>query len=247
MQQILSKCPECKGTLKISLLRCPDCGMELKKEYALSVFDRLEEEYYDFLISFLKNRGNMKEVQSELQISYPTAKRKLEEMLVSLGLREANKGEERGEVDMSNLHVDYTSKKASEIIKVKIKENGGKVTVYTSRGLPCEIYAESDGVSFSSDKLPIKPNYEYIVFDEIVKCLREQGGRAKKGNGRSFKLGERGCEKNTVVGTIAVSRGYEEGQSVYDPVFVMAAILEWAGIAKNGRGYLELTEEFMKD
>ena len=60
--------------------------MELKKEYPLSVFDRLEEEYYDFLISFLKNRGNMKEVQSELQISYPTAKKKLEEMLVSLGL-----------------------------------------------------------------------------------------------------------------------------------------------------------------
>ena len=247
MKQMISICPECKGTLKVSLLHCPDCGMELKKEYPLSVFDRLEEEQYDFLISFLKNRGNMKEVQLELQMSYPTVKKKLEELLVSLGLREANEGEERGEVDMSNLHVDYTSKEASEIIKAKIKENGGKVTVYTSRGLPCEIYAEPDGMSFSSDKLPIKPNYEYKVFDEIVKCLREQGGCAKKGNGRNYKLGERGCEKNTVVGAIAVYRGYEEGQSVYDPVFVMAAILEWAGIAKNGRGYLELTKEFMKD
>ena len=85
------------------------------------------------------------------------------------------------------------------------------------------------------------------MFDEIVKCLREQGGRAKKGNGRNFKLGEKGCEKNTVVGAVAMSRGYEEGQSVYDPVFVMAAVLDGAGIAKNGRGYLELTEEFMKD
>lgn len=247
MKRMISKCPECKGTLKVSLLHCPDCGMELKKEYPLSVFDRLEEEDYVFLISFLKNRGNMKEVQSELQMSYPTAKKKLEELLVSLGLREDDEGKERGEVDMSNLHVDYTSKEASEIIKAKIKENGGKVTVYTSRGLPCEIYAESDGMSFSSNKLPIKPNYEYKVFDEIVKCLREQGGCAKKGNGRNYKLGEKGCEKNTVVGAIAVYRGYEEGQSVYDPVFVMAAILEWAGIAKNGRGYLELTKEFTKD
>ena len=247
MKRMISKCPECKGTLKVSLLHCPDCGMELKKEYPLSVFDRLEEEDYVFLISFLKNRGNMKEVQSELQMSYPTAKKKLEELLVSLGLREDDEGKERGEVDMSNLHVDYTSKEASEIIKAKIRENGGKVTVYTSRGLPCEIYAESDGMSFSSNKLPIKPNYEYKVFDEIVKCLREQGGCAKKGNGRNYKLGEKGCEKNTVVGAIAVYRGYEEGQSVYDPVFVMAAILEWAGIAKNGRGYLELTKEFTKD
>ena len=247
MKQILSKCPECKGTLNISLLRCPDCGMELKKEYALSVFDRLEKEQYDFLLSFLKNRGNMKDVQLEQQISYPTAKKRLEELLISLELSEVPEKRERDEVDMSNLNIDYTSKKASEIIKAKIKDNGGKVTVFTSRGLPCEICAEPDGTTFSSDKLPIKPNYEYEVFDEIVKCLREQGGRAKKGNGRNFKLGEKGCEKNTVVGAIAVSRGYEEGQSVYDPVFVMAAILEWAGIAKNGRGYLELTEEFMKD
>lgn len=247
MKQILSKCPECKGTLKISLLCCPDCGMELKKEYALSVFDRLEKEQYDFLISFLKNRGNMKDVQLEQQISYPTAKKRLEELLISLELSDASENKERGEFDMSNLNIDYTSKKASEIIKAKIKDNGGKVTVFTSRGLPCEIYAEPDGTTFSSDKLPIKPNYEYKVFDEIVELLRSQGGRAKKGNGRNFKLGEKGCEKNTVVGAVAMSRGYEEGQSVYDPVFVMAAVLEWAGIAKNGRGYLELTEEFMKD
>ena len=247
MKQILSKCPECKGTLKISLLCCPDCGMELKKEYALSVFDRLEKEQYDFLLSFLKNRGNMKDVQLEQQISYPTAKKRLEELLISLELSEVPEKRERDEVDMSNLNIDYTSKKASEIIKAKIKDNGGKVTVFTSRGFPCEICAEPDGTTFSSDKLPIKPNYEYEVFDEIEKCLREQGGRAKKGNGRNFKLGEKGCEKNTVVGAIAVSRGYEEGQSVYDPVFVMAAILEWAGIAKNGRGYLELTKEFTKD
>ena len=219
----------------------------MKKEYALSVFDRLEKEQYVFLLSFLKNRGNMKDVQLEQQISYPTAKKRLEELLISLELSEVPEKRERDEVDMSNLNIDYTSKKASEIIKAKIKDNGGKVTVFTSRGLPCEICAEPDGTTFSSDKLPIKPNYEYEVFDEIVKCLREQGGRAKKGNGRNFKLGEKGCEKNTVVGAIAVSRGYEEGQSVYDPVFVMAAILEWAGIAKNGRGYLELTEEFMKD
>ena len=189
----------------------------------------------------------MKDVQLEQQISYPTAKKRLEELLISLELSEVPEKRERDEVDMSNLNIDYTSKKASEIIKAKIKDNGGKVTVFTSRGFPCEICAEPDGTTFSSDKLPIKPNYEYEVFDEIVKCLREQGGRAKKGNGRNFKLGEKGCEKNTVVGAVAVSRGYEEGQSVYDPVFVMAAILEWAGIAKNGRGYLELTEEFMKD
>lgn len=45
------------------------------------------------------------------------------------------------------------------------------------------------------------------------------------------------------LGTIALHRGRTIGESVFDPVFVMAAILEWAGIAKNGRGELILTEE----
>ena len=142
------------------------------------------------------------------------------------------------EIDVSRMNVDYASSLASEIIKAKLKAHGGHVTVYTVRGLPCEVYAEPDGMTFSSDKLPFKPDYK--VFDDIVDLLVRQGGRARKGNGRNHKLGEPGCEENTVVGTIALHRGRTIGESVFDPVFVMAAILEWAGIAKNGRGELIL-------
>ena len=70
------------------------------------------------------------------------------------------------------------------------------------------------------------------------------GGRARKGNGRNHKLGESGCEKNTVVGTVALHRGRRAGDSIFDPVFVLAAVLEWAGIAENGRGELILTAEY---
>ena len=35
-----------------------------------------------------------------------------------------------------------------------------------------------------------------------------------------------------------------EGISVVDPVFVLSAILDWAGIAHNERGYLELTADY---
>ena len=38
--------------------------------------------------------------------------------------------------------------------------------------------------------------------------------------------------------------GKKEGMSVFDPVFVLSAILDWAGIAHNKRGYLELTAEY---
>lgn len=38
--------------------------------------------------------------------------------------------------------------------------------------------------------------------------------------------------------------GKREGDSVFDPVFVMAAVLEWAEIAHNERGYIELTAKY---
>lgn len=245
MNRLVSKCPACHGCLQVTTLQCPDCGMELKNTFEIGAFDRLDTGKYEFLITFLKNRGNMKGVQSDLNISYPAAKKKLDELLEALNMSDVPQVEEEKEVDISRLVVDYSSSEASEIIKAKLKECGGHATVYTARGLPCEIYAEADGKTFTSDKLPVKPPYDYGVFDVIVDLMSKQGGKAKKGNGRNYKLGEAGCEETTVVGAIAKSRGYGVGESVYDPVFVMAAILEWAGIAKNGRGELVLNPEYM--
>ena len=246
MAKLISKCPGCKGALIISTLQCSCCGMELKYNFELSPFDQLNSEQNAMLLSFLKHRGNLKEVQSELNISYPTAKKKLDELLTALNLSDASHKEARKEIDISGLEVDCSSRRASEIIKAKLMDHGGHVTVYTARGLPCEIYAEADGKTFTSDKLPISPPYEYDVFNVIVDILLKQGGHARKGNGRNYKLGEAGCEENTVVGAIAKSRGRKAGDSVYDPVFVLAAILEWAGIAENGRGELILTSEYRK-
>lgn len=245
MNKILSTCPVCQGALQISVLKCPDCGLELKNNFDLSIFDRLTDEQYSFLISFLKSRGNLSEVQSEMNITYTAAKRKLDELLFSLGLVGSKDADIVSADNMNAWKIDFDSSLASEIIKSKLKDCGGHVTVYTARGLPCEIYAEPDGKTFSCDKLPINPNYDYAVFDVIVELLKSQGGSARKGNGRNFKLGEKGCEENTVVGAIAKHRGRKPGESVFDPVFVMAAVLEWADIANNGRGELILKDSYL--
>lgn len=243
MSKLLSQCPCCNGTLNITSLQCPDCGVELKNKFELSAFDRLSEEQYGFLVSFLKYRGNLKGLQEEMNISYPTAKKRLEELLVSLEIdQEETKPTEQEFVDMTRIYVDRESEKASEIVKAKLLDNGGRVTVHTATGLPCQVWMNPDGRTFSSDKLPIKPAFEYRVFDAITDLLISQGGRARKGNGRFYKLGESQCDHTTVVGAVAIQRGAKPGDSVYDPVFVLAAILQWAGIANNERGELVMIE-----
>ena len=138
------------------------------------------------------------------------------------------------------------SHKASEIIRAKIRANGGRVVVHTARGLPCEIIASPDGHSFTCDKLPIKPPYQFEVFDIIVNMLLANNGRARKGNGRNYRLGEPECDETTVVGAIGYNySGKTKGSSVYDPVFVLSAVLDWAGIANNERGEIALTASYL--
>lgn len=244
MIKIISTCPTCGSDLKISALKCSNCNLELRNDFTLSKFDLLNENQSEFLISFLKHRGNMGAVQTELGISYPTAKKKMDDLLVALELAEniQNSNKEKEEIDMTNLTYEKNSIKASDIIKQKLIENGGRAVVYTARNLPCEIEVSSDGVSFLSDKLP---PYQYKVFDIIVDLLISQGGRAAKGNGRNNKLGDPNCDRTTVAGAIGYDYyGKRTGESTLDPVFVLAAVLEWADIAHNERGELVLTSSY---
>lgn len=244
MKKMISQCPCCNGALKITTLQCPACGMEMKNDFEISAFDRLSHEQHDFLMAFLKQRGNLKNVQTDLGISYPLAKKKLDDLLVALELKSTEEETAPEEIDMSKLIVNPNSPTASEVIKAKLLACGGRVVVHTAKGLPCEIWANGDGTSFGSNKLPMKPSYEYGVFDVIVELLLTNGGRARKGNGRTSKLGQPDCNEKTVVGAVAISRGYRPGDSVFDPVFVLAAVLEWAGIAHNERGELILSQEY---
>ena len=133
------------------------------------------------------------------------------------------------------------TRKAGDIIREKLAGCGDWVTVETVNGLPCAIRDGGDGLSFESDKLPMRPNYRYEVFTMIVDYLLSQDGCAKKGSGRHFKPNE-----NSVVAYVA--RNYPtppcEGP-VFDPVFVLSAVLDWAGICKNMRGKLALTTEYL--
>ena len=80
----------------------------------------------------------------------------------------------------------------------------------------------------------------------MVETMLEQRGKALKGQGRNHRLGEPHCEVTTLVGAIGKHySGKNEGEWVFDPIFVLAAVLEWADIAHNGRGYLELTPSYL--
>jgi hypothetical protein len=84
--KLISSCPVCAGQLYVTHLRCSDCSTELNGEFLANEFARLPQDKLDFLRTFLACRGNLKEVEAELSISYPTVRGRLDQLLASLNL-----------------------------------------------------------------------------------------------------------------------------------------------------------------
>ena len=83
--KVLSKCPVCSSKLKVTRLKCDGCSTVVENKFELSKFDYLSSEQLSFIEVFLKSRGNIKDVEKELGISYPTVRAKLDEVITTLG------------------------------------------------------------------------------------------------------------------------------------------------------------------
>lgn len=83
--KVINRCPICGSNLIISKLKCSKCSTVIENEFKMSKFEYLTAEQLNFIEVFLKNRGNIKEVEKELGISYPTVRSKLDEVISALG------------------------------------------------------------------------------------------------------------------------------------------------------------------
>lgn len=82
---VLTTCPVCKHELNVVKLHCEHCDTVVTGTFTLSKFNYLETEKLYFIEIFIKNRGNIKAIEKELNISYPTVKKMLDEVIVGLG------------------------------------------------------------------------------------------------------------------------------------------------------------------
>jgi len=79
-------CPVCGETLALTRLSCQACGTELSGLFSACEYCALNTDDRALLRVFLASRGNMKELQSYLGVSYPTARLRFDTLLAKLGL-----------------------------------------------------------------------------------------------------------------------------------------------------------------
>ena len=82
---VISTCPVCSGELAVTRLHCRSCGTTLEGEFSVGRFGRLTKEQLTLLESFLRSRGNLRDMERELGISYPTVRSRVEALIRALG------------------------------------------------------------------------------------------------------------------------------------------------------------------
>jgi hypothetical protein len=82
---VISTCPVCSGELAVTRLHCRSCGTTLEGEFSVGRFGRLTREQLTLLESFLRSRGNLRDMERELGISYPTVRGRVEALVRALG------------------------------------------------------------------------------------------------------------------------------------------------------------------
>jgi hypothetical protein len=85
VRKILEQCPSCGGAVEVTRLNCTSCETVVLGRYQPCPFCKLDPERTHFLLSFVRCRGNVKEMERELGISYWTVRRRLDELIEELG------------------------------------------------------------------------------------------------------------------------------------------------------------------
>lgn len=99
VHDVIATCPVCTGELTITRLQCRSCGTALEGEFGVGRFGRLDREQMALLESFLRSRGNLKEMERELGISYPTVRGRVDALVRALGFGEQAEGDADADAD----------------------------------------------------------------------------------------------------------------------------------------------------
>ena len=85
MHPILNECPICSGEILATELECRHCDTKIQGRFYTGPFSGLTLEQLDFIEMFVRNEGKITRMQTEMELSYPTIRNRLHEVIRALG------------------------------------------------------------------------------------------------------------------------------------------------------------------
>lgn len=113
---MINKCPNCGNDLVITSYKCNSCFTEIKGEFEMGKFQKLEKKDLEFIELFLQKRGSIKDVGEILGISYPTVRNRIDKIVEKLGGK-IDKKESRIEILNMLDNGEISPDQAKELLK----------------------------------------------------------------------------------------------------------------------------------
>ena len=85
MYPVIGRCPVCQQPLEVTRLYCRQCDTTLEGHFGLGRFYELSPEQLSFVETFVRCQGKLNRVQDELDLSYPTVRSRLYDVIKALG------------------------------------------------------------------------------------------------------------------------------------------------------------------
>jgi hypothetical protein len=84
-------CPACHSQLTVKSLACTTCDTVIDGLFDLPLLAQLDKKDQEFILSFVKHSGSLKEMAKEMGLSYPTVRNFLDTLIANIKTLETKK------------------------------------------------------------------------------------------------------------------------------------------------------------
>jgi hypothetical protein len=85
MNTLPTRCPLCGGEVTVTRIYCPECDTTIEGRFTGGPFSQLTQEQLSFVETFIRCEGKITRMEDELDLSYPTIRNRLHEVIRALG------------------------------------------------------------------------------------------------------------------------------------------------------------------
>ena len=97
MNTLPTQCPLCDGEITVTRIYCRDCDTTIEGRFSGGPFSQLTPEQLNFVEIFVRCEGKITRMEDEINLSYPTIRNRLHEVIRALGFEPGK--EDAPEVD----------------------------------------------------------------------------------------------------------------------------------------------------
>ena len=102
MHPLIGTCPVCGETLDVTRLHCRSCDTAIEGRFSIGPFERLTPDQLAFAETFIRSEGKLNRMSEIMDMSYPTLRSRLHELIRALGYEVGQEEEPEPEEPMSD-------------------------------------------------------------------------------------------------------------------------------------------------